>query len=294
MGYNTIEEYSAHILVRYKENNGGKLKGYLSNPKPSQIRDACLQLYKEELNKADKEIIRTFFGFSENENGANEIEQYKLGKLKAVSDFLKEKSNSSNTPRLNLIALLVDFPIRPFAKFQKIELSIDDQNLDIMSLKQKNNLSITESEPYTEDATTDEINMNPNGKIEKEDKGSNWSRKIIVTISITISSVIALYFGINWIQDNGKCMAWSVDHYEKTECGENGVTLKYNQDWVDNFRKIELDSTMTFFKDGEPLFWYSKTNNTIEFFTRGGTHPVSGKELYRAKQNIIRKYVLKE
>ncbi len=103
---------------------------------------------------------------------------------------------------------------------------------------------------------------------------------------------VFLYFNIDL--QKKECMVWSEDHYKRAECTINSVSISYSEDLVNNFKKVKLDPTMTFFENGEPLYWYSKINGKVEFFNMGGKHPENGKKLYKAEQNIIRKYILKE
>ncbi len=279
MNFKTIENYSQSILELYKENRGGDMAAFLSNPSPALIRDACLELYKKDLIKSDEEIIRSFFKFREGENGETAIEEHGVGKLRAISDFLIEKSNTKHTPRLNLIALLVDFQPRPYSKFRKNkgEVVKDDSKTD--NTQQLDNNAIGTGENHVETG-------------EGKEGGKPW-KKIIITISfIGIAAII--YFIPDWEQND--CMIWSNDHYEKIACDKtSNPNLFYNQNIVENFKRVELDTTTeVFFKDGKALYWYDKEDGKIEFFTKGGKHPVNNKVLKPVTQTIIRKYVYGE
>ncbi|GAA3521068.1 hypothetical protein GCM10022393_39260 [Aquimarina addita] len=290
MSYKRIDDYSEQILVTYRDNKGGKLSGYLSNPTPSQIRDACLQLFKETEKKSDQEIIRIFFGFNENENGYKKIENFKPGKLKAISDFLKEKSIPSHTPRLNLSALLVDFQPRPFARFQKTELEIS---------------SVEKVEEIKDVPPTN----NPDVIIEGEDtkKGEKKRKRFYIKLAFYISlgamPIIAVlnYNNIyNYFKSVGNvnCMTWSGDRYQKTTCGETDKSdIVYDKEIVENFRKAKNDTIDAFFGIGgkeDPLYWYYKKNNTVELFTADRMHPTENVPLKPITEHIVRTYILKE
>ncbi|WP_074406097.1 hypothetical protein [Aquimarina megaterium] len=162
---------------------------------------------------------------------------------------------------------------------------------------QPSELSYLEEVPFVDFKTeigsegepTNEIDQNPPEVIEIT--GIGW-KKIVITISFISSFAVILYFVIDWQQKG--CMTWSEDHYELVECGKtSSLDIALNKDLLENFRKIELDTTMTFFKDGKALFWYDKTVG-IEFFTMPGTHPTNGKTLKPVSQTIVRKYIYGE
>ncbi len=115
----TIEVYRDAILELYKKNDGGQLSGYLANPTPAQVKEACLFVCNNNRGRIDQEIIARFFKIEGNKDGIKVIEGFNNGKLKSTSDFLKGKSKSNSAPRLDLVALLIDFNPRPYAKFQK-------------------------------------------------------------------------------------------------------------------------------------------------------------------------------
>jgi len=90
-------------------------------------------------------------------------------------------------------------------------------------------------------------------------------------------------------------MQWSKDHYEKIDCGQTKhPNIVLNNDLLENSRKVKLDTTMTFFKNGEALFWYDKTKGVIEFFNSPGIHPKHKTQLSPITQTIVRKYIYKE
>ncbi len=127
----------------------------------------------------------------------------------------------------------------------------------------------------------------------------NGLYKIILIVLSSVLLVGILYFNINWKQKEVKqeemyCMEWKEDHYEKIVCDETSLNISYNQNVIENFKKVELDTTMVFFKKGKALYWYDKTGGKIEFFTKGGRHPTNDKVLKPVTQTIIRKYIFGE
>ncbi|WP_106794716.1 hypothetical protein [Aquimarina sp. Aq78] len=181
---------------------------------------------------------------------------------------------------------------------------------------QPSDLSYLEEVPFVDDKTEvrrDEPSPNETGQNiskeqkeklreiqrKKEIKKRKLYIKIGISIMITGMIVVVFYNSISdYFLDKNKeemmCMTWSENHYEVIDCGKtNSPDIALNRNLLENFRKIKLDTTMTFFKDGKALFWYDKTVG-IEFFTMPGTHPTNGKILKPVSQTIIRKYVYKE
>ena len=65
----------------------------------------------------------------------------------------------------------------------------------------------------------------------------------------------------------------------------------YNVD-IDNFEKVEVSKTTSFFKDKNPLLWYGKSSiGKMDFFTNRGIHPETLNELKPVTEYIINKYV---
>ena len=119
-----------------------------------------------------------------------------------------------------------------------------------------------------EDSAGDNIISDPPPEIEEENN-DDWVRKIIIIISITLSILILIYLGYN--RDQKDCMIWSENQYIKTPCDAKGISVSYNPDLIDTFKKINNDTITNFFgAGGKPLYWYSKKNNTVELFTKSG------------------------
>ncbi|MBG6129414.1 hypothetical protein IWQ47_001283 [Aquimarina sp. EL_43] len=142
----------------------------------------------------------------------------------------------------------------------------------------------------SDEELTNEIDWDPPERTDPQ--GVGW-KKIVITISFIPLIAAIVFWGIDWKQ-NG-CMTWSKDHYIVIECGKtNSPDIALNPDLLENFRKIELDSTMKLFENGKGIYWYSKYDRKIEYFTMGGKHPTNGKTLKRISQPIVRKYIYGE
>ena len=307
----TIEVYRDAILELYKKNDGGQLSGYLANPTPAQVKEACLFVCNNNRGRIDQEIIARFFKIEGNKDGIKVIEGFNNGKLKSTSDFLKGKSKSNSAPRLDLVALLIDFNPRPYAKFQK------NTESDTVAESEEGKLVGTvidkeDGKLYNEEESVDTLTDSNEGKqnypeqpkgtknIAKEGKESleqnvisNTNIKTNVSIYVISALLISSLGGYIILRPVKKeCMIWKDDRYIKITCdlhNESNLDL-----WkLENFRGVDVDKDTEFFdKNANPKIWYDKTGKEITFYNNPGIHPTNGKTLRPITETIIRKYVL--
>ncbi|MFS4445381.1 helix-turn-helix domain-containing protein [Maribacter sp. 2307UL18-2] len=106
---------------------------------------------------------------------------------------------------------------------------------------------------------------------------------------------IALIIGnltyIGFIDKEKNCMVWVNDHYEKSDCSGQALEFALNETELEKFRKIEICDTTTFFKKYDPVIWYDKFNNRMEYFTYYGINPINGRTLRPITQTIIDNHV---
>ncbi|MCX2681770.1 hypothetical protein OOZ15_17585 [Galbibacter sp. EGI 63066] len=98
-----------------------------------------------------------------------------------------------------------------------------------------------------------------------------------------------IFFMVKYYEKN--CMIWVGDHYEKIKCSGTNNEKRLDELVLENFYKIDACDTTTFFKGGKEVIWYDKSNNTLEYFTYPGIHPLNGKTLKPISDHIIDKYV---
>lgn len=98
------------------------------------------------------------------------------------------------------------------------------------------------------------------------------------------------YFG--FVKDDGNCMIWKGDHYERTVCSGAALERPLTNLILEEFRKIEhFDSLVERKTKGKEL-WYDKSNGKVEFFTYHGYHPENNKALKKVTDYIYQTYVL--
>ena len=122
--------------------------------------------------------------------------------------------------------------------------------------------------------------------------GKTW--KLLIGVNLLLILVALIYFQIF----DQRCMTWTGNEYVKVGCSSS---QRNEVEPLDTFRlermkKEEVKPSTTFFNEetGEALYWYYKSeNNTVEFFTSPGLHPLHKKTLKAVTPYIIEKYVPK-
>ena len=105
---------------------------------------------------------------------------------------------------------------------------------------------------------------------------------------------------LKFILPTKNCMVWQKKQYVAVDCndvkqGFVGSNIQpINQQYIKNFKKIEVTNSTVFFKNGQPCVWYGKSfDGKHEFFSSFGLHPETGKTLKPISQYIIKKYIKK-
>lgn len=122
---------------------------------------------------------------------------------------------------------------------------------------------------------------------ENRRNGTN-KKRFLFLIFILLGSVI--FLTIWWTRP--QCMVWVEDHYETTVCDGSG-TLAIDPVALKKMTRVEVDCDTTVFFDqqGKPLIFYYKTREeTLEYYTYLGMHPVHGKPLKPITGYMIQKY----
>ncbi|QOW09933.1 hypothetical protein Q73A0000_05940 [Kaistella flava (ex Peng et al. 2021)] len=90
-----------------------------------------------------------------------------------------------------------------------------------------------------------------------------------------------------------ECMYWKEDHYEAVFCDEKiaGATIiAWDEGQYKQLKKINLPDTLTV-DNALGKVWYDKSNNTLEYFTNYGIHPVNGKTLRPITKHIVENHL---
>ena len=301
----TFEDYKTAIRAQYKIAITEDVSGILSDPTPAQLRDFYLRLFEIGLSNADQEIMKMFLGTNESSSLKKSIENCNIGKLKPIISFL-QGGNTENRSRIEMAAILVNFQLRPFRKFQdekdiiqkneSIQKSLVSDLITIKNEIKEDSKSSADKEKKNEHEETPPISLLGGLKVNTEDKSPiklNWKHAIIVASIFLFIAFVVIFFAF----PNKDCMQWSGDHYELVDCDLKiqGFGTVANIEIFDptliNLKKIKVcDTTTCFDKNGTAIIWYAKTANGVDFFDAHGRHPENNSPLRPVTRYILNKY----
>ena len=277
MKKNSLDIYKEQIKEHYELAKEGFNSEYLINPSPARLRDLCILLFDKGLENTDKEIFIKFFG-GETNDILRQIKKVDIGKLKPIQRFFLNSSDLTILESINLAAVLVAFRPRPYLRFKEAMTTSKEKDLRV-----KENGG-NKSEKSNEVKELRHLN-------DKTALKTLWG-KLFFAVGILLLVVIA---GVGIIQfyDTSQCMTWKTIQFETVDCDDQpqGEVIPYDKELMDCMKKIYPTPETTFFKDGEPIVWYSKQDNNLEFFTCHGLHPVTGVTLKAVTKHIVQKYV---
>lgn len=278
---NTFDHYILAVRSKYEVEKNKIYSDFLLKPSPAQMRELCLLIHDKGLSNKDKEVFEIFFRPKPDNTLRKAIENIDVEKLKKICNFLNGKSLSTSQNSLNLIAILVDFELRPFSFF--LNCNLNDKNFEIKDLVKSNDTI----KPIFQETEPQKIESN-----------KSFKKKIAIGFFGLIGLTSIGYTAKNIIDPQPQCMQWQKNHYEVVDCNSENQELllkKYDIIPFDEHQskliKIEVSDTTVFFKNGKSLYWYCKVNDKPEFFNTHGVHPETGKALKPVSKYIIHKYI---
>lgn len=280
---NTFDDYILAVRSKYEVEKNKVYSDFLLKPSPAQLRDFCLLIYDNGLSNKDKEVFELFFKTKPDSTLRKAIENIDVEKLKKICNFFSGKSQSTSPNSLNLIAILVDFDLRPFGNFLNSYQNQEDVEIESLPESYKTIKTIVqEIEPV------------------RQEPKKNLKKKIAIGFLGLIGLTSIGYTAKNIIAPEPQCMQWQKNHYEVVDCdskNQQGLLKQYDiipfDEHQNKLIKIEVSDTTTFFKNGKPLYWYCKVDGKPEFFNTHGVHPETGKALKPVSEYIVVKYVKK-
>lgn len=292
MNKNTIDDYKKGVKTKYKEAKTGEFSDFLLNPSPAELKNLCLLLFDKGCNKLDQEILDRFFDLNDKSSKRKQIEHFDVDKLRPIGNFLKGNTETTRAINLDLIAVLVNFNPRPYRKF--ISGNKEELTVELTEVVAINEILKKEARVEEEDKKV--------VAIFEEFKKKSISKKIAFAVIPLFVLGSVSYEVKNIFFRDKNCMVWVKNHYEAVEYDVVKNTAEVsplNQELLDNFKKITVCDTTTFFKNGDtdnPLVWYGKApdKKEYEYFNQPGLHPETGKTLRPITKYIIGKYILKK
>lgn len=249
----------------------------LENLNRASLRRHAQQVLADRYDRKDDEVIRQFFD-PQNRYADHEerIARFHLDGFRPLVSFLEGKTRRPDERVVKILAWLIDFEPRPYREW----LSARDTNPSHSREEIGHGTpspGITESPP-----------------IDPPPVRSADARFTLYPILTAIIIGISIYIIMKPVGCWDKqCMYWATDRYVAICCEEQnpGVNIVAIRPYeLKHFRKITRPDTLTVQHANK--VWYSKIENTVEFFTAPATgHPVHhGRPIKPATAYILEKY----
>ena len=314
-----FDDYVKLVVGDYERKRASQaLSSRLVNPSPARLRDECLLVCKENFQRKDEGILRTFFNTTgDQDHYLDTIHNCVIDRFRPLVNFLRDHSIKTDAKNINLLAWLIDFKDRPFelGKDYEVELIAD-------ALIEPGTHETTNETQFGNSNQTSDVGINatpPKKEDQDEDspvttaasKPKSDSRNFITLIGIIVAVVIILSLGLyiynnadkqetmkmgNSVPGGEGCMYWQEDHYTRIPCHQmitDALVIALDTVKLAHFKKITTPDTLTQ-KDAGRV-WYTKTDGEIEFYTSDGFHPVDIKRrLKPATAYIIDKYIVSQ
>ncbi|HCQ12818.1 hypothetical protein [Flavobacterium sp.] len=284
----TFKDYKTAIKKQYEIVKNDDVSGILANPSPAQMRNLSLIILDKGISRKEEELFRLFFGTKENESLKKSIENCNVDKFRPVISFLKDETDSENSIRIEMSALLIDFKPRPYSVFS----NSDDLEL-VVAASDNQKMSNIIIELDVSESSSDLIKINA---IESNNRFPK--KKIAIGLFSLIGVFSIAYTSKDMIFPNKECMEWKEDHYEMIDCKSEQVGFA-NTKIIKPFDEIEFGrkeltvcDTTTFFNGKKAIVWYSKRDKIIQFFNMDGENPENDAEIKKVTPHIIEEYVL--
>eukprot|EP00611_Tribonema_gayanum_P028357 TRINITY_DN7270_c0_g1_i1.p1 TRINITY_DN7270_c0_g1~~TRINITY_DN7270_c0_g1_i1.p1 ORF type:complete len:340 (+),score=-18.00 TRINITY_DN7270_c0_g1_i1:75-1094(+) len=296
-----FKDYTNLVLKAYEEKrNANQLSQLLMHATTANIKQHCLNVYNDRINRGEKEeenILMAFFKVPPpGKNFGYVIERCSPDRFRPLQSFIKGEIKNPSLITVELLAWLIDFNPRPLAYAQKkMGFNTDANNAE--SLITDNNEEQSELNHFETDLVeiplAEEIKDTENlpqewiGKTPVKDEKhpgaapkrnvQNRKLKIAVTTSLVLATLLGGVYLTKtyYTSTNTGCMYWAGDHYEQVPCNENPkgrLIIAMDEEKMKSFKKITRADTITAWSIGK--IYYLKNNRALEYFTASGNHPV--------------------
>lgn len=181
---------------------------------------------------------------------------------------------------------------RTYRDYYTDALKTETEDVDIRQIKVVNGLCHYLGFDSYVNFKTDQLPEAKSGQSGRP-KSLFQKHKLVIILLLAVTTTFIIYNSVT----QQKWMIWETDHYIEVDFNakllKEGILKLYDQDRIDNFRKITPDCAYPYFKeDGKENVWYGKNKDgTLEFFTSIGLHPKTGKTLKKITPYMIRKYI---
>lgn len=273
-----FEDYELEVLRDYLEK---KVKGDLLNnimhPTPAKLKKESVAVFDRRYQRGDEMMLRSFFELTgDSETYRLAIKKWETDKFRPLNLVLNKGPLKTDEKNIELLAWLIDFKPRPYAIWLKDQKS----KTETTSAKPDEKLSEEQKQATAAHADQEEV-----GEMEKGlpdiTTGGTVKRTPRVLVYCILIAVIALT-GYVLLKSRTpvvgeKCMYWTGDHYEPIACDKRPADTTLTVIGLDSnkmihFRRITRADTLTASSVGK--VWYIKINDSIEYYTEPGEHPL--------------------
>jgi hypothetical protein len=311
--FEMFSEYKAQVLLTYQKlRNSDSLNPNLARSTPSKLRAECLVVFSERYKKGDEITIKTFFGAHQDEAAyVRAIEKFDADKFRPLDNFIKGRNRDPEAKNIELLAWLINYEPRPY-RFNPNPTPLPREEQYILTVKESIE-PIEESatevpkemEPYAVELIREKEIIEPtvfnkqfaaNAEVAKPSTTLKFKLKSIRNPSILIIAIIASITGayLIWSKITDKCMYWTGERYVSSSCNikiENTAVIALDTLKLNHFKRITRPDTITY--GALKRVWYFKANNSCEFFTGNGFHPIhTERRLKPLTKTIIDNYIL--
>jgi hypothetical protein len=277
------EDYKIAVLnCIQSKGNHTEIGIALDQAKRSELKRLLQQRITSNLSTDDRHFICLNLKIDDREVSKS-LSNVSAEAFRNVENFIKQETRDpSSSDVVELAAILIDYPYRPYANFRSNEV----------------NCSSTVPLKEVEKSIKDDVVKDNTPASEIEPKVQLKSKRIIAYAIAGILLLVGSVWGV-YLLKIPNYMQWHDDHYELVENTQEpgaGSTpiLAYDAEEIQQ-QKVNLKDCTVFFKDGKHLYFYAKVNGHPEFFTQDGNHPAyPDKELHRITPYIIKKYLKKK
>lgn len=329
-----FDDYKEKVILTYEEKKKANAISFnLIHPAPAKLKEECLRVYEERPLKKDENLFRSFFESKGDAiNYSGNIKAIDIDKFRPLINFVKRKTNFTETKNVELLAWLIDFEPRPYKDdFDYINMPVSGGGNSPVPVPTPDPIAVPvpvpvppkDPESPVPPPIDEPIDPIPPTKkdppIPPEIKGIKRIKQIIIqkilafierykwlkhavpksrnekaAISLIIIFTIASITYI-LIRDNKNCMYWTGEHYEAISCEQtvdDVAIIAKDTVKLNHLKKIMHPDTLTLNSLGK--VWYVRTYEGLEFYTSDGFHPIySERRLKPITTHIIDKYILK-
>lgn len=172
----TFDKFKKAVREAYLEKKSLEvLPDELNTPSPANLREYSLIRLHEQLSQDDINVFKNYFSrHNKDESIETAIKYANLGKLRSLQNFIIGETLAPSEKIVKMVAILIDFPRRPFKGADWVETNIsgdlDESNLyeedDVtQAMKQENEPGILEEPKDCEETVTF-----PEGQIKYEEE----------------------------------------------------------------------------------------------------------------------------